>query len=124
MLGEYKTGRSRNLGRGTDSHSFNNIPHDLSFVATNMPLVTGFALIGLKFSNDGVSAFGALFDHSRDDYHSGFPVLVALLPAAFRHGLGMPGFASTLLEVIELGIHNRNVTPGLLKIKNYGITRA
>ncbi len=88
-----------------------------------MPLVTVFALIGLELSDDGVSAFGALFDHSRDDYHSGFPVLVALFPAAFRHGLGMPCFASTFLEVIELGIHTKNVTLGLLKIKNYGITR-
>ncbi len=88
-----------------------------------MPLIAVFALIGLELSDDGVSTFGASFDHLPDDRHGAFSILVALFPAAFRHGLGMPCFASTFLEVIELGIHTKNVTLGLLKIKNYGITR-
>jgi hypothetical protein len=35
----------------------------------------------------------------------------------------MPGFAASFLEAIELGIHCKNVIPGLTKNKDYGISR-
>jgi hypothetical protein len=70
-----------------------------------MPLIAFLALIGLEFSNDGVSAFGTSSDHVPDDRHGAFSILVTLFPTAFGHGLGMPGFASTFLKVIEFGIH-------------------
>jgi hypothetical protein len=87
-----------------------------------MPLIAFLALVGLKFSNNGISAFGTSFDHLPDDRHGAFSILVALFTAALGHGLGMPGFTSTLLEVIELCIHNQNVLPVLTKGKDYGIS--
>ncbi len=87
-----------------------------------MPLIAFLALIGLEFSDDGVSAFGASFDHLPDDRHGAFAILVTLFLAAFGHGLGMPGFASTLLKVIELGIHKQNVLPVLTESKDCGIS--
>jgi hypothetical protein len=87
-----------------------------------MPLITFLALIGLKFSNNGISAFGASLHHHADNLHGAFFIPVALFLTTLGHGFGMPGFAASFLEAIELGIHCKNVIPGLTKSKDYGIS--